>query len=198
MIGQLPSTPDALVMLGVVIAVYLAMVGAAQVVRRVWKVTFRVTFHLLAIVVGLLAGISVSSWRTAAELGLQRHLSALALLLAAFPVITLVNRLLWKRTGREAGGADTPRVLADTTSIVVWIAAVLLVLQYVYGVRVPGLLAGSGVVALIIGLALQTLLGNLLAGMALHFERPFRTGDWLLVDDMHGRVVEVSGAPRGW
>ena len=191
MTGQLPSTPDALVMLGVVLAVYLAMVGAAQVMRRVWKVTFRVTFHLLAIVVGLLAGIGVSSWRTSAALGLQRHLSALALLLAAFPVITLVNRLLWKRTGRGAG-TDAPRVLADTTTILVWLAAVLLVLQYVYGVRVPGLLAGSGVVALIIGLALQTLLGNLLAGMALHFERPFRTGDWLLVDDMHGRVVEVS------
>ncbi len=191
MIGQLPSTPDALVMFGVAIAVYLAMVGVAQIVRRAWKVTFRVTFHLLAIVVGLLAGIGVSSWRTAAESGLQRHLSALALLLAAFPVITLVNRLLWKRTGRGAG-TDAPRVLADTTTILVWLAAVLLVLQYVYGVRVPGLLAGSGVVALIIGLALQTLLGNLLAGMALHFERPFSTGDWLLVDDMHGRVVEVS------
>ncbi|HVB37699.1 MAG TPA: mechanosensitive ion channel family protein, partial [Vicinamibacterales bacterium] len=187
-----PSLHDALVIAGATAGVYVILVAVAQGLRRWWSVTFGVTFHLLAVAGGLLVGVEVSVWRTPLAEALQRHLTAAVLLLAAFPVITVLNRLLWKRSRRGGPGGDTPRVLADATSILVMLVASLVVLQYVYGVKVPGLLAGSGLVAIILGLALQSLLSNLLAGIALHFERPFTTGDWLLVDGMHGRVVEVS------
>ncbi|MDE3156108.1 MAG: mechanosensitive ion channel family protein [Acidobacteriota bacterium] len=190
MSGSAPSPHDVVLIAGVAVAVYVTLVAAAQVVRRSWGVSFGVSFHLLALVTGVLAGLGLSSWHAPLAAALARHLSAAAVLLAAFPAVTLLNRLLWRRTRRDAAAA--PRVLADTTAIVVVAAACLVVLQYVYGVRVPGLLAGSGVVAIIVGLALQALLGNLLAGIALHFERPFTTGDWLLVDGQHARVVEMS------
>ena len=192
MTGPAPSLHDALLIVGATAAVYVVLVAAAQVLRRWWAVSFGVTFHLLAIVTGVLVGIECSAWRAPLVDALQRQLAAAALMLAAFPVITLLNRLLWKRSRRGGPGGDAPRVLADTTAIIVLLVAALVVLQYVYGVKVPGLLAGSGVVAIILGLALQNLLSNLLAGIALHFERPFSTGDWLLVDGTHGRVVEVS------
>ena len=187
-----PSVHDALVLVGVLVGVYVACVAAAQMLRRSWAVRFGLSFHLFAILLGLLAGIDVSAWRGTAARALMLHLSAAVLLLAAFPVVTILNRVLWNRPRQRAQGSEAPRVLADTTSVLVVLAAALIVLQYIYGVRVPGLLAGSGVVAIIAGLALQNLLGNLFAGIALHFEQPFTTGDWLIVDGVHARVIEVS------
>lgn len=174
-----------LVLIAAAAVVYVALVAVAQVLRRRLDVRFGATFHLLALAIGLLVGIQLSTWHPATLELVRRHLGAVALVLGAFPVATLLNRLLWKQ-------AATPRVLADATGIVVVLVAALFVLQYVYDVRVPGLLAGSGIVAVILGLALQDLLGNLFAGIALYLQNSFTTGDWLLVDGVHARVVEVS------
>lgn len=193
MAHQLPSPAEATVAIAVAIAVYVALVAIARLVRRGWAVRFGVTFHLFAAAVGLLAGVGATTWHSPAADAVRRHLTAIALLLAAFPATALLNRLLWRRSaGQTATRGDTPRVLADATGLVVVLVAALFVLDSVYGVRVPGLLAGSGVVAIILGLALQDLLGNLFAGIALYLQNSFAPGDWLLVDGVHARVVELS------
>ncbi|HEY7791503.1 MAG TPA: mechanosensitive ion channel family protein [Vicinamibacterales bacterium] len=186
------SVHDALLSAGAAVAAYVVVMAAAQIIHRVWRVRFGASVHLLAITAGLLTGLSVSSWHSPAATTARQSLLAITVVLAAFPIVTLVNRLLWRRGRRDAGRTDAPRVLADATGIIIVVGAAIVALQFVYGVRVPGLLAGSGVVAIILGFALQALLGDLLAGIALHFERPFATGDWLLVEGMHGRVVELS------
>jgi small-conductance mechanosensitive channel len=45
----------------------------------------------------------------------------------------------------------------------------------------------------IIGLAAQDLVGNILAGVALQVGNPFAHGDWLLVDNRYAEVIEISG-----
>ena len=47
-------------------------------------------------------------------------------------------------------------------------------------------------VGIVLGFALQDSLGNIIAGFALQFGRPFSVGDWLLVDQMHARAVEIN------
>ena len=193
MTSPLPPLHDAPVILASAAIVYLALVAVARVLRRWWGVGFGAPFHLLALALGLLAGIGASPWHTPAAEAVRRHLGAIALILAAFPITTIANRLLWRRARPGAGPrSDAPRVLADATGIVIALIAAVIVLQYVYDVRVPGLLAGSGLVAIILGLALQDLLGNLFAGIALYLQKPFATGDWLLVDGAHAKVIEVS------
>ena len=61
-----------------------------------------------------------------------------------------------------------------------------------YGVTLPGLLAGSGLIALVLGLALQDTLGNIFAGLGLQAGKAFRVGDWLIVDGKHCEVIEVN------
>jgi len=46
--------------------------------------------------------------------------------------------------------------------------------------------------SIVLGLALQETLGNLMAGIALLFERPFVLGDWIEVGDQQGEVVEIN------
>ncbi|MBK0296223.1 mechanosensitive ion channel, partial [Bacillus sp. S34] len=49
-----------------------------------------------------------------------------------------------------------------------------------------------GVGSLVIGLALQSAVGPVIAGLFLLFEQPFRLGDWLDAGGVRGRVVEVN------
>jgi len=52
--------------------------------------------------------------------------------------------------------------------------------------------AGSGLIAIILGFAMQDLLGNIVSGIALEIGKPFRPGDWLLFENHHAEVIEVN------
>lgn len=54
-------------------------------------------------------------------------------------------------------------------------------------------LATSGVLAIVLGLALQNTLGDVFAGLAINIERPFGAGDWItLADQITGQVMQVN------
>jgi CRP-like cAMP-binding protein len=47
--------------------------------------------------------------------------------------------------------------------------------------------------AIIIGLALQSSLGDVFSGIVLNIERPYRVGDWIILDDsVQGKVIETN------
>jgi small-conductance mechanosensitive channel len=55
------------------------------------------------------------------------------------------------------------------------------------------LLATSGVVAIMLGLALQNTLGDVFSGLVLSFSRPYRPGDWISLEGgLEGRVIELN------
>lgn len=75
--------------------------------------------------------------------------------------------------------------------------AVLLVVGWflitnVWNIDLTGLLAALGVTSLIISLALQPTLSGLASGLLLLADRPFKPGDWVLIDEIEGTVVDVS------
>src|SRR5205807_4147833 len=55
-----------------------------------------------------------------------------------------------------------------------------------------GVVATSGVVAVILGLAGQNLLGGIIAGMSIQVNRPYKVSDWLKVGDTYGEVREIN------
>jgi small-conductance mechanosensitive channel/CRP-like cAMP-binding protein len=177
---------------GAVVIVYLALVLLAHQLRRVRAVRFTWAYHLFALAAGLLTGAHFLpeslAWRPVA----LQHLTAAVVVLAAFPLVTLLNRAFWIRFDAEGKRLEAPRVLLDLTGVVVALVAVVATMQFIYGLQVPGLLAGSGVAALVLGLGMQDQLKNMFAGLSLHFEKPFKTGDWLLIDGVHAKVIEIS------
>ncbi|MBE7213320.1 MAG: mechanosensitive ion channel family protein, partial [Gluconacetobacter diazotrophicus] len=85
------------------------------------------------------------------------------------------------------------RIVSDLLAAVIYVAAALGVVAFVFGIPVRGLLATSGVIAIVLGLALQNTLGDLFSGIAVGVERPYRTGDLLAIDGgVSGRVVQVN------
>ena len=65
-------------------------------------------------------------------------------------------------------------------------------LSYIWGVRVGGLFTALGVTSVVIGLMLQNSVGQIVSGLFMLFEQPFRIDDWLDTADARGRVVEVN------
>jgi small-conductance mechanosensitive channel len=83
------------------------------------------------------------------------------------------------------------RRVADILITVVAVSAVLMTFESVrqYGVS---LLASAGAAGIIMGLALQTVLRNLLAGIQLAITQPIRIDDVLIVEGEWGRVEEIT------
>ena len=122
----------------------------------------------------------------AAEIGL------LTAVTAAFPINALLRRFVWPLCGYPGEKARIPSFLPQVVAIMVFVFAAFFGLAAFYHVTIPGLLTGSGVIAIIIGLALQETLGNIFAGFGLQAGRAYRVGDWLIVDGKHVEVVEIN------
>ena len=92
------------------------------------------------------------------------------------------------------GRSRQARLLNDLLTTALYVAVVLVVLNSVLGLQVGALIATSGVVAVVIGLALQTTLADLFSGVALGLETPFHIGDRVELADgaVEGEVVLMS------
>lgn len=85
------------------------------------------------------------------------------------------------------------RLIQDLVVALVYLGVLLSILAFVFGVPIGGLLATSGVIAIILGLALQSTLGDVFSGIALTLGRPYVLGDWIcLSDGTEGRVVSSN------
>lgn len=83
-----------------------------------------------------------------------------------------------------------PRIVADLIIATVSIAAISMLASRM-GVNLSSLLATSAVLTAVIGLSLQDTLGNMVAGITLQLDSSIRTGDWIKVGDVTGRVSEI-------
>jgi small-conductance mechanosensitive channel/CRP-like cAMP-binding protein len=85
------------------------------------------------------------------------------------------------------------KLVQDLLAGLIYLAAVFAIVAYVFDLPVKGLLATSGALAIIIGLALQSSLGDVFSGIVLNLERPYRVGDWIILDDaVQGTVIETN------
>ena len=106
--------------------------------------------------------------------------------------LTIVNGLLFHQARSGSWQANVPRLFRDLSRVFLILCGVALVLSVVWGADLGGVIAALGVGSIVIGLALQDTLGNLFSGIALLFERPFTVGDWIEVDSMKGKVIEIN------
>jgi small-conductance mechanosensitive channel len=85
------------------------------------------------------------------------------------------------------------RLLQDLVVGIVYLGTGLSILAFVFGVPIGALVATSGVVAIVLGLALQNTLSDVFSGIALTLGRPYGIGDWILLSDgTEGRIIEST------
>jgi small-conductance mechanosensitive channel len=103
--------------------------------------------------------------------------------------------VMWKtetietRVDRENQLTVTIVSLLVRTSI--WAVVLLSVLANL-GVNITALVASLGIGGIAIALALQTLLGDLFASASIGFDKPFRTGDFIVFNDVAGTIEYIG------
>jgi len=85
-----------------------------------------------------------------------------------------------------------PNVLRGLIIGIIYLVILFAILKNVLGMNISNLLAGSAILTAVIGLALQGVLGNILAGMSLHFTRAFKQGDWISLGEYEGVVMDMN------
>ncbi len=84
------------------------------------------------------------------------------------------------------------RVLLErAVRIAVFVLFAIMALQNL-GIELLPLLAGLGIAGAGVALALQGVLGNVVAGLTIIFTRPYRIGDYLSIVKEEGEVLEIS------
>lgn len=91
----------------------------------------------------------------------------------------------------QAADATAWNALSILVRAVVWSIVALVALDNV-GIDVTALIAGLGIGGLAVGLALQSVLGDVFASLAIVLDRPFAIGDFLVVDDVTGTVEHIG------
>ncbi|BBX23266.1 hypothetical protein MTER_26770 [Mycolicibacter terrae] len=85
-----------------------------------------------------------------------------------------------------------PTIFVDVARFLLIGAGLALILSYVWGAKIGGLFTALGVTSVVIGLMLQNSVGQIVSGLFMLFEQPFRIGDWLVTPTARGQVVEVN------
>ncbi|HSO24532.1 MAG TPA: mechanosensitive ion channel family protein [Chondromyces sp.] len=91
----------------------------------------------------------------------------------------------------DPGAVNTLQGLSYLFRLALWAAVVLLMLDNL-GYNVSALLAGLGIGGIAVALALQNVLGDLFASLSITLDKPFVTGDFIIVGDLLGTVSHVG------
>ena len=79
-------------------------------------------------------------------------------------------------------------------NLIKWIVTIILVIALlaVWGVDTTALITGAGVLTLVVGLGMQSLIADVVAGLFIVFENEFNVGDIITVDGFRGEVIAMG------
>jgi small-conductance mechanosensitive channel len=76
--------------------------------------------------------------------------------------------------------------------VLLWVLLFFMSLKTVFGIEITALITGLGVGGIAVALAVQNILGDLLAALAIVFDKPFDVGDPIGVDQVSGTVEHIG------
>lgn len=116
---------------------------------------------------------------------------AIVILAAGALVARWIGTLVNAQLARRQMEPPMQQLLVRVVRIVVMLFALVVALDKL-GFQIAPLVAGIGVAGLGIGIALQGVLSNLVAGMTIIFTKPFRVGEHIAVAGVHGDVASID------
>src|SRR5438034_5004614 len=142
----------------VFIGTFFVAVGIGRFLKRRAGVRLGLVFRLFSLALAFYAAIVVygvhATWR--------RHVGAAAILLSTALVVALINRYIWDLYFEKKRQTPIPHFLREVVGGIILLVILLFVLSYGYHAQaqLKGLLAGSGLIALILVIAVQHLLSG--------------------------------------
>jgi small-conductance mechanosensitive channel len=85
------------------------------------------------------------------------------------------------------------RLFSDLLAGVIYLVVALTIVKTVFSFPIGGLVATSGIIAIVLGLALQNTLADVFAGIAVGIERPYTIGDLVWFEGaIEGEIVQIN------
>ncbi len=98
---------------------------------------------------------------------------------------------LQKKIDHDSSSTTTIALLGFIARLILWLIVLLLILDNL-GVNITGLVAGLGIGGIAVALAVQNILGDLLASLSIVLDKPFVVGDTIEVDKLSGTVENIG------
>src|ERR1700757_2223546 len=174
----------------VFIGTFFSALAIGRFLKRRAGVQLGLLFRLFCLILAFYAAISIygvhASWRN--------HVGTAVILLSTALVVALVNHYVWDLYFEKKRQTPIPHFLREVAGGIIFLIVLLFVLSYGYHAetQLKGLLAGSGVVANILGFAGQNLFAGIIGGISIQINRPYKVGDWLKVGDTYAEVREIN------
>lgn len=102
-----------------------------------------------------------------------------------------LSRIMQKRIDQDTSSATTITFLGVMARFALWGIILLLVLDNL-GVNITGLITGLGIGGIAVALAVQNILGDLLASLSIVLDKPFVIGDFIVVDSLSGTIEHIG------
>lgn len=106
----------------------------------------------------------------------------------------LIHFIAHKYMSREGEPIETDtavQALNIIAQIALWALGILLILSNI-GVDVTFLIAGLGIGGIAVAFAVQGILEDLFSSFTIYFDRPFRVGDFIVVNGSSGTVTKIG------
>ena len=190
MFNALPEAERGAITVIVFIATFFVALGIGRFLKRRAGVQLGLFFRLFCLILAFYAAISVygvhAPWRY--------HIGAAAILLSTALIVALVNRYVWDFYFEKRRQTPIPHFLREVVGGIIFLIVLLFILSYGYHAeaQLKGLLAGSGVLAIILGFAGQNLFAGIIGGISIQINRPYKVGDWLKVGETYAEVREIN------
>ena len=96
-----------------------------------------------------------------------------------------------KTHATDGGGITSLRALGAVVRVTIWIILAMVALS-AHEVQIRPLLTGLGIGGLAVALAVQNILGDLFAAIAIVVDKPFVVGDAISVENYRGKVESIG------
>ena len=192
----------------------LVMVGLSLVAWLVYKVFLRgvsqerhrnltglfrnLLLHLAATLTFFILYVSLNPYaaESPALERLNSYIGLSSLLWGTLVFVKIARILLFEYLFILHMKVGVPLLLVNIFTLILSLVLYGWVATEVFSVKLTPLLATSAIFSLVLGLALQDTLGNLFAGIALQFDKPYEIGDWVEIQNggqkWVGLVNEIS------
>jgi len=190
MLSGVPEAERDAITVIVFIATFFVTLWIGRFLKRRAGVALGLFFRLFGLTLAFYAAIAVygvqAPWRY--------HVGTAAILLSTALFVALINRYVWDFYFEKKRQTPIPNFLREVVGGIIFLIVLLFILSYGYHAeaQLKGLLAGSGVVAIVVGFAGQNLFAGIIGGIAIQINRPYKVGDWLKVGDTYGEVREIN------
>jgi small-conductance mechanosensitive channel len=105
-------------------------------------------------------------------------------------VVRILSNIVTNTILRNTGSYEITMLLRNVFSIAIYVIAFTMLVKSQFDTDLTTFFAGSTIIAVVLGLALQDTLGNLFAGISMQADQPFQIGDVINIPNKGSGVVE--------